>query len=148
MAVVYGCLAGLGTATTTIGLLEQFPGDVIERNIGLPAAAITFAIVSASWVIAAIILGLVIGGIFAYRTEPYRRHIGVLWDLGTFWPRPPTRSRRPATPSGPCPSWPAASRTSSSAATRCCSPGTATARSCSPPRCSSCLHGSAAGSLC
>ncbi|MGC4756711.1 hypothetical protein [Micromonospora trifolii] len=87
LAVVYGCLAGLGTATTTIGLLGQFPGDVIERSIGLPAAAITFAIVFAAWVVAAIILGLIIGGIFAYRTEPYRRHIGVLWDLGTFWPR-------------------------------------------------------------
>ncbi|MFE9917097.1 hypothetical protein ACFYPG_18300 [Micromonospora sp. NPDC005553] len=100
LAVLYGCLAGLGTATTTIGLLGQVPSDVIERNIGLPAGAITFAIAFGGWVIAAIILGLIIGGIFAYRTEPYRRHIGVLWDLGTFWPRaahpfaPPCYSER------------------------------------------------------
>ncbi|MCG5456937.1 hypothetical protein PSH03_001842 [Micromonospora sp. PSH03] len=100
LAVLYGCLAGIGTATTTIGLLGQVPSDVLERNIGLPAGAITFAIAFGSWVIAAIILGLIIGGIFAYRTEPYRRHIGVLWDLGTFWPRaahpfaPPCYSER------------------------------------------------------
>ncbi|MEU8424466.1 hypothetical protein AB0C15_26695 [Micromonospora sp. NPDC048835] len=100
LAVLYGCLAGLATATTTVGLLGQFPSDVIERNIGLPADAVTFGIAFGSWVIAAVILGLVVGGIFAYRTEPYRRHIGVLWDLGTFWPRaahpfaPPCYSER------------------------------------------------------
>ncbi|MDG4808868.1 hypothetical protein O7634_19150 [Micromonospora sp. WMMD1120] len=87
LAVVYGCLAGLGTATTTIGLLGQFPGDVLERNAGLPADAVTFGIAVGSWVIAAVILALVVGGIFAYRTAPFRRHVAVLWDLGTFWPR-------------------------------------------------------------
>ncbi|MFF4878675.1 hypothetical protein [Micromonospora sp. NPDC000668] len=87
LAVVYSCLAGLGTATTTIGLLELFPSDVIERNIGVPADVVTFGIAFGSWVIAAIILGLIIGGIFGYRTLPFRRHVGVLWDLGTFWPR-------------------------------------------------------------
>ncbi|MEU8208941.1 hypothetical protein AB0B85_07045 [Micromonospora sp. NPDC049044] len=87
LAVLFGCLAGLATATTTIGLLGQFPGDVVERNAGLPADAVTFAIAFGSWLIAAIILGLIIGSIFAYRTIPFRRHVGVLWDLGTFWPR-------------------------------------------------------------
>ncbi|MBM0274353.1 hypothetical protein [Micromonospora tarensis] len=100
LAVVYGCLAGLGTATTTLALLGQFPGDVIERNARLPADAITFGIAFGSWVIAAIILGLILGGVFAYRTVPFRRHVGVLWDLGTFWPRaahpfaPPCYSER------------------------------------------------------
>lgn len=54
---------------------------------GCPAGLVSFAIGFGSWVIAAIILGLVVGAIFAYRTVEYRRHVGVLWDLGTFWPR-------------------------------------------------------------
>ncbi|WP_410812131.1 hypothetical protein [Micromonospora sp. 067-2] len=87
LAVVYGCLAGLGTATTTIGLLGLFPSDVVEGFLGIPADVVTFGIAFGSWVIAAIILGLILGGIFAYRTIPFRRHVGVLWDLGTFWPR-------------------------------------------------------------
>ncbi|MEH1164312.1 hypothetical protein V6V47_02865 [Micromonospora sp. CPCC 205539] len=87
LGVVFGCAAGLGTATTTIGLLEPYPSDAVERYAGLPAGLITFAIAFGSWVIAAIILSLVIFGVFAYRTIEFRRHVGVLWDLGTFWPR-------------------------------------------------------------
>ncbi|MEU7613502.1 hypothetical protein [Micromonospora sp. NPDC049204] len=87
LAVLFGCLAGLATANTTIGLLGQFPSDVVERNIGLPADVVTFAIAFGSWLIAAIILGMIVGSVFAYRTIPFRRHVGVLWDLGTFWPR-------------------------------------------------------------
>ncbi|MEU8327727.1 hypothetical protein [Micromonospora sp. NPDC048839] len=87
LAVVYACLAGLGTATTTLGLLELLPSESVQRYARLPGSLITFAIAFGSWGIAAIILGLAIGGIFAYRTVEFRRHVGVLWDLGTFWPR-------------------------------------------------------------
>ncbi|WNM38061.1 hypothetical protein RMN56_23375 [Micromonospora halotolerans] len=87
LAVVYACLAGIGTATTTLGRMEVWPGDVIERFAGVPADLVTFLIAFGSWVIAAVILGLVLGAIFAYRTAEFRRHVGILWDLGTFWPR-------------------------------------------------------------
>ncbi|WP_247661751.1 hypothetical protein [Micromonospora sp. U21] len=87
LAVTYGCLAGLGTATTTIGLLGLFPSAAIERYAGVPADLITIFIAFGSWLIAAIILILIIAGVFAYRSVPFRRHVGVLWDLATFWPR-------------------------------------------------------------
>lgn len=32
-------------------------------------------------------LGLVVIGLLAYRYRRFRRIVGVLWDLGTFWPR-------------------------------------------------------------
>ncbi|MEU5784859.1 hypothetical protein [Micromonospora lupini] len=87
LAVVFGCVAGIGSATTTLDLLGLFPGDVVERYARLPSDAITFSIAFASWAKAAVIVGLVLGGVFAYRTEGFRRHVGVIWDLGTFWPR-------------------------------------------------------------
>ncbi|MFD6565690.1 hypothetical protein [Micromonospora profundi] len=87
LAVVFACLTGVGMATTTIGLLGVFPSHVAERYVGVPADVITFGIALGSWKIAAVILALIIGGIFAYRTVPFRRHVGVIWDLGTFWPR-------------------------------------------------------------
>lgn len=87
LAVVYAGLAAAGTATTTVGLLRVVPGDVVERFAGLPADLVSIAIAAGSWLIALVILGLVLGGIFAHRTAGFRRHVGVLWDLGTFWPR-------------------------------------------------------------
>ncbi len=87
LAVVYACLAGIGTATTTLGLLELLPSESVQRYARVPGDLITFSIAFGSWGIAAIILALAVGGIFAYRTAEFRRHVGVLWDLGTFWPR-------------------------------------------------------------
>ncbi|MFG2053277.1 hypothetical protein ACGFI9_04515 [Micromonospora sp. NPDC048930] len=87
LALVYAWLAGLGLATSTLGLLEWYPGYVIERWTGIPEAMVNFGIALGSYVIAAIFLGLLVGGLFAYRTAEFRRYVGVLWDLGTFWPR-------------------------------------------------------------
>ncbi|MEU5789626.1 hypothetical protein ABZ754_18070 [Micromonospora purpureochromogenes] len=87
LAVVYACLAGLSAATTALDLLGLYPGDAIERYAGVPAGLVNFGIGMGSYLIAATMLSLVIGGIFAYRTAGFRRHVGVLWDLATFWPR-------------------------------------------------------------
>ncbi|WP_346124365.1 hypothetical protein [Micromonospora coerulea] len=87
LAVVYACLAGLGAATTALDLLGLYPGGTIERYAGVPAGLVNFGIGMGSYLIGATVLSLVIGGIFAYRTAGFRRHVGVLWDLATFWPR-------------------------------------------------------------
>ncbi|MET8308555.1 hypothetical protein [Micromonospora sp. NPDC005173] len=87
LTTVYAGLAALGLATSVLGLLQLYPGDVIQRYVGVPADLVNFLIGMGSYAIAAIVLGLVIGGIFAYRTAQFRRYVGVLWDLGTFWPR-------------------------------------------------------------
>ncbi|PZG02205.1 hypothetical protein [Micromonospora deserti] len=87
LAVLYASLAGVGAANTALDLLGLYPGDAIERYARVPADLVNFGIGMGSYLIAATILGLVVGGIFAYRTAGFRRRIGVLWDLATFWPR-------------------------------------------------------------
>ncbi|MFC0032734.1 hypothetical protein ACFFMM_24740 [Micromonospora chaiyaphumensis] len=87
LVLTYAALAGLGLATSTLGLARWYPGDVIDRWAPIPADLVNFGIGLGSYVIAAAIVGLVLGGLFAYRTPEFRRYVGVLWDLGTFWPR-------------------------------------------------------------
>ncbi len=87
LSVVYAGMVGLGAATAALDLLGLYPGETIERYAGLPAELVDFGIQSGDYVIAAALLGLVVGGIFAYRTAAFRRYVGVLWDLATFWPR-------------------------------------------------------------
>ncbi|MBM0232906.1 hypothetical protein JNW91_14170 [Micromonospora sp. STR1_7] len=87
LTVVYAGLAAFGLATSLFGLLQHYPGEVFQRYVGVPESMVNFLIGTGSYAIAAILLGLVIGGVFAYRTAGFRRYVGVLWDLGTFWPR-------------------------------------------------------------
>ncbi|MGN9809130.1 hypothetical protein ACTMSW_07210 [Micromonospora sp. BQ11] len=87
LGVVYAWLAGLGMATSTVGLLGVFPGEVVERLTGVPSALVNFGVHVGSYLIAAVLIALMVGGLFAYRTMEFRRYVGVLWDLGTFWPR-------------------------------------------------------------
>ncbi|MEU7757162.1 hypothetical protein [Micromonospora sp. NPDC049171] len=87
LAVLYACLAGIGIAAVALGLLPTPADELIQRYVGVPASLVDFGIGVGSYLIAAIIAGLVVGGIFAYRTPGFRRYVGVVWDLGTFWPR-------------------------------------------------------------
>ncbi|MFG1661352.1 hypothetical protein ACGFIY_33095 [Micromonospora chersina] len=87
LVVAYAVLFGLGMTTSVLGLLQFQPGEVIDRYTAIPADLVGFVIGLGSYLTAAILAGLVIGGIFAYRTAEFRRFVGVLWDLGMFWPR-------------------------------------------------------------
>ncbi|MDG4757724.1 hypothetical protein [Micromonospora sp. WMMD710] len=87
LTVVYAGLAAFGLSTSLLGLLQLHPADVLQEYVGVPVNAVNFFLGTGSYAIALLVLGLVIGGIFAYRTAGFRRYVGVLWDLGTFWPR-------------------------------------------------------------
>ncbi|MFI7594477.1 hypothetical protein [Micromonospora sp. NPDC049359] len=87
LAVVYAAFAAIGLATSLLGLLQLYPGDLFQAYLGVPDSFVNFFIGAGNYAIAAILIGLVIGGFFAYRTAGFRRYVGVLWDLGTFWPR-------------------------------------------------------------
>ncbi|MGN9776964.1 hypothetical protein ACTMS0_14550 [Micromonospora sp. H33] len=87
LTLTYAWLAGFGMATSAVGMFGLDPGEALDRWLGIPDGLVHFGISVGSWVIALLLLGLVLGGIFAYRTAEFRRYVGVLWDLGTFWPR-------------------------------------------------------------
>ncbi|MBQ0895398.1 hypothetical protein KBX37_20220 [Micromonospora sp. U56] len=87
LAVGYACLAALGLATSVIGLFGLQPDPLAERLLGVPTGFVNFGLTVGSYLIAALVVALVLGGLFAYRTAEFRRYVGVVWDLGTFWPR-------------------------------------------------------------
>ncbi|CAM5450950.1 hypothetical protein SBADM41S_06338 [Streptomyces badius] len=58
-----------------------------------------------SWLIGFGFILFVAGGRRAYRDASARRTIGILWDVGTFWPRAAHPFAPPATPSAPSPTW-------------------------------------------
>ncbi|WP_433119616.1 hypothetical protein [Micromonospora sp. CA-246542] len=87
LAVTYAVLALIGLATSLLGQFGREPDDVARRVLGLPAGVVEMGLVGGTYLVAAVALTLVSGGLFAYRTAWFRRHVGILWDLGTFWPR-------------------------------------------------------------
>ncbi|MCM0679042.1 hypothetical protein NCC78_30885, partial [Micromonospora phytophila] len=87
VGVAYACLTLVGLVASVLGLMEVEPGPFAERNLGVPREAVVLVLTAGGWVIVGLVVALVVGGLFAYRTSTFRRYVGVLWDLGTFWPR-------------------------------------------------------------
>ncbi|WP_433131652.1 hypothetical protein ACQPWW_10835 [Micromonospora sp. CA-240977] len=87
LAAVYAALAVIGLATSLLGQAGREPDEVARKVLGLPAGFVGMALAGGTVVVVAVVLALLLGGVFAYRTAWFRRHVGILWDLGTFWPR-------------------------------------------------------------
>ncbi|GAA2422673.1 hypothetical protein [Streptomyces macrosporus] len=79
-------LLGAG-ALVGAALTEAPPGPAAAGGPGpLPALAET-AQALGSWLMGAMVVLLVAMGRRAYRDAAARRTVGILWDVGTFWPR-------------------------------------------------------------
>ncbi|MEU1586551.1 hypothetical protein [Micromonospora sp. NPDC005710] len=87
LAATYAALVVIGLLASLVGRTGRDPEEVARRLLGLPAVAVGMGLSGGSYLLAAVLLTLFAGGVFAYRTAWFRRHVGILWDLGTFWPR-------------------------------------------------------------
>ncbi|MEV7330532.1 hypothetical protein [Micromonospora sp. NPDC093244] len=86
LAATYAVLTAVGLATSLLGLTGRQPEE-LARVVGLPAEAVGMGLTAGTYLVAAVVLTLLTFGVFGYRTAWFRRHVGILWDLGTFWPR-------------------------------------------------------------
>ncbi|WP_443332202.1 hypothetical protein [Streptomyces sp. 8N706] len=66
---------------------EEVPGRAAEGGPGLVAAGAQTAQALGSWLIGLGFILFIASGRRAYRDASARRTIGILWDVGTFWPR-------------------------------------------------------------
>jgi hypothetical protein len=61
-------------------------GDAPER-LGDGSGVLRFATLAGTWMVSGFAAGLVLVGYRSYRQASLRKTVGILWDLGTFWPR-------------------------------------------------------------
>lgn len=87
LAVAWAALTAIGLATGLLRLFDLTPDELATRFLGLPVGVVGMGLALGSYFAAAAVVALLLGGVFAYRTPWFRRHVGILWDLGTFWPR-------------------------------------------------------------
>lgn len=80
--LLLGAGALVGALTT-----EQTPGDAASGSYAFVQGAAQTAEALGSWLIGFGFLLFVTWGRRAYKDPSARRTIGILWDVGTFWPR-------------------------------------------------------------
>jgi hypothetical protein len=84
--VAWFILAGAGALATTAALFEIGPVQLASSD-STPARVLSIVTSTGTYLISLSIVGLVFLGIQTYRNPRVRRTVGVIWDLGTFWPR-------------------------------------------------------------
>ncbi|MEV5437470.1 hypothetical protein AB0K80_15870 [Streptomyces sp. NPDC052682] len=77
----------LGAAALLGALTDKTPGQATEHAPALVHGAAETAEALGSWLIGLGFLLFVTWGRRAYKDASARRTIGILWDVGTFWPR-------------------------------------------------------------
>jgi hypothetical protein len=77
-----GAMALVGAATT-----DKAPGEAAEGSYAFVEGAAQTAQALGSWLIGLGFILFVTWGRRAYKDAAARRTIGILWDVGTFWPR-------------------------------------------------------------
>ncbi len=88
-------LAALSAATLLLGAgalagalaTDRTPGEATRGSYAVVHGAAETAQALGSWLIGFGFIVLVAGGRRAYKDASARRTIGILWDVGTFWPR-------------------------------------------------------------
>jgi hypothetical protein len=71
---------------TALALAGQRPVQLAAER-SLLADVISISVNTGTYLIGFAALALLLLGLLAYRYQRFRRVVGVLWDLGTFWPR-------------------------------------------------------------
>ena len=81
LLVATASVVATGLAIAGIGPVQLAPAG------STAAAALSFASNLGTYLIGLSVLGLAFVGVQTYRNARVRRTVGVIWDLGTFWPR-------------------------------------------------------------
>ncbi|CAM5227434.1 hypothetical protein SCALM49S_02645 [Streptomyces californicus] len=82
---------------------DEVPGRAADGRGPLLESLADAAQSTGSWLIGLGFILFVAGGRRAYKDASARRTIGILWDVGTFWPRAAHPFAPPATPNAPSP---------------------------------------------
>ncbi|MGE5829556.1 MAG: hypothetical protein ACM30G_14520 [Micromonosporaceae bacterium] len=84
--VAWLALAGGAIVATALALRHVGPVELV-RSGSRPAVALHVLTNLGTYLISLTVLALVLLGVQTYRNERVRKTVGVIWDLGTFWPR-------------------------------------------------------------
>ncbi|MFD1084147.1 hypothetical protein [Micromonospora andamanensis] len=87
---VFLVLSVVGVGVVALDLVGIGPSQLSRRWAGTDGEAATNLALATDvgmYVIGLVGLGILVLGLFSYRSDETRRTVAAIWDLGTFWPR-------------------------------------------------------------